>query len=62
MQLLLKHKRYDLLCRYGGKDIRGRTPQLEKVAEVEAALERNGLHIIRRREQNGWVSLAAKRA
>ena len=31
-------------------------------AEVEAALERNGLHIIRRREQNGWVSLAAKRA
>ena len=30
--------------------------------EVQAALERNGLHIIRRREQNGWVSLAAKRA
>ena len=30
--------------------------------EVQAALERNGLHIIRRREQNGWVSLAAKLA
>ena len=30
--------------------------------EVQAALERNGLRIIRRREQNGWVSLAAKRA
>ena len=30
--------------------------------EVAAALERNGLRVIRRREQNGWVSLAAKRA
>ena len=30
--------------------------------EVEAALEGSGLRILRRREQNGWVSLAAKRA
>ena len=28
--------------------------------EVQAALERCGLRIIRRREQNGWVSLAAR--
>ena len=28
--------------------------------EVEEALERNGLHIFERREQNGWVALAAK--
>ncbi len=30
--------------------------------EVEAALQRNGLQIIRRDEQNGWVALTAKKA
>ena len=29
--------------------------------EVAAALERNGLHVFCRREQKGWVSLAARR-
>jgi len=29
--------------------------------EVEAALKRNGLAVIRRREQNGWVALTAKK-
>ena len=29
--------------------------------EVAAALEKNGLHVFRRREQKGWVSLAARR-
>lgn len=29
--------------------------------EVAAALEQNGLHVFRRREQKGWVSLAARR-
>ena len=29
--------------------------------EVEAALEKNGLKIIKRTEQNGWVSLRAKK-
>lgn len=30
--------------------------------EVQAALEKNGLHIIRRREKTGWVALEAKLA
>ncbi|MEQ2457146.1 50S ribosomal protein L11 methyltransferase [Flavonifractor hominis] len=30
--------------------------------EVQAALEQNGLQVFRRREQNGWVSLAARMA
>ena len=30
--------------------------------EVEAALERNGLAVFERREQNGWVALAARAA
>ncbi|HJC00202.1 MAG TPA: 50S ribosomal protein L11 methyltransferase [Candidatus Flavonifractor merdavium] len=29
--------------------------------EVAAALEKNGLHVFKRREQKGWVSLAARR-
>ena len=29
--------------------------------EVAAALEKNGLHVFQRREQKGWVSLAARR-
>ncbi len=29
--------------------------------EVAAALEQNGLHVFQRREQKGWVSLAARR-
>ena len=28
--------------------------------EVQAALEKNGLHVFGRREQNGWVALAAR--
>ena len=28
--------------------------------EVQAALENNGLHVFDRREQNGWVALAAR--
>ncbi len=32
-----------------------------RAEEVAAALEENGLRVIRRREQNGWVSLAAKK-
>ena len=28
--------------------------------EVQAALEKNGLHVIRRREKNGWVALEAR--
>ena len=30
--------------------------------EVQAALERNGLRVFQRREQNGWVALAARQA
>ena len=30
--------------------------------EVQAALEKNGLHVIRRREKNGWVALEARLA
>lgn len=33
-----------------------------RAEEVAAALEENGLRVIRRREQNGWVSLAAEKA
>ena len=29
--------------------------------EVQAALEKNGLHVFDRREQNGWVALASKK-
>ena len=29
--------------------------------EVQAALEKNGLHVFERREQNGWVALASKK-
>ena len=29
--------------------------------EVAAALEKNGLHVFDRREQNGWVALAARK-
>lgn len=32
-----------------------------RAGEVEAALERNGLAVFERREQNGWVALAAVR-
>ena len=32
----------------------------EAVAEVEAALKRNGLTVTRKREKNGWVALEAK--
>ena len=31
-----------------------------RAGEVEAALERNGLAVFERREQNGWVALAAR--
>ena len=30
--------------------------------EVAAALEKNGLHVFARREKNGWISLAARKA
>ena len=30
--------------------------------EVQAALEKNGLHVVRRREKNGWVALEARLA
>lgn len=30
--------------------------------EVAAALEKNGLHVFSRREKNGWISLAARKA
>ena len=30
--------------------------------EVQAALEKNGLRVIRRREKTGWVALEAKLA
>lgn len=33
-----------------------------RAGEVEAALERNGLAVFERREQNGWVALAARTA
>ena len=33
-----------------------------RAGEVEAALERNGLAVFERREQNGWVALAARAA
>ena len=33
-----------------------------RAAEVAAALEKNGLRVVDRREQKGWVSLAARRA
>ena len=37
-------------------------PASKRADRVEAALERNGLAVFERREQNGWVALAARAA